>query len=382
MSKENKKRIWLSPPHMGGQEQHFVKEAFETNWIAPLGPNVDAFEQQLRTYTHTEAAAALNSGTGALHLAMVSLGVQPGDVVLCQSMTFAASAFPITYLGAEPVFIDSEPVTWNMDPELLRQALETYTASGKKVAAIIVVHLYGMPAQMNPIMQLASQYGVPVLEDAAEALGSLYLNQPCGSWGTAAILSFNGNKIITTSGGGALVSNHKQLVDHVRFLSTQAKDPFPYYEHSQIGYNYRMSNITAGIGRGQMLVIDERVAKRRKNYEIYKEELSELPGLVFVPEPEGFYSNRWLTTVLIDEALSGGVTPDGIRLHLEEHNIESRPLWKPMHMQPVYQNATAYVNGVSEELFRNGLCLPSGSSLTYEEQLLVCELIKQCWNAK
>lgn len=382
MSKENKKRIWLSPPHMGGQEQHFVKEAFETNWIAPLGPNVDAFEQQLRTYTNTEAAAALNSGTGALHLAMVSLGVQPGDVVLCQSMTFAASAFPITYLGAEPVFIDSEPVTWNMDPELLRQALETYTASGKKVAAIIVVHLYGMPAQMNPIMQLASQYGVPVLEDAAEALGSLYLNQPCGSWGTAAILSFNGNKIITTSGGGALVSNHKQLVDHVRFLSTQAKDPFPYYEHSQIGYNYRMSNVTAGIGRGQMLVIDERVAKRRKNYEIYKEELSELPGLVFVPEPEGFFSNRWLTTVLIDEALSGGVTPDGIRLHLEEHNIESRPLWKPMHMQPVYQNATAYVNGVSEELFRNGLCLPSGSSLTYEEQLLVCELIKQCWNAK
>ncbi len=367
---------------MGGQERNFVNEAFDSNWIAPLGPNVDAFEHQLRSYTKTEAAAALNSGTGALHLAMVSLGVQPGDVVLCQSMTFAASAFPITYLGAEPVFIDSEPVTWNMDPELLRQALETYTASGKKVAAIIVVHLYGMPAQMNPIMQLASQYGVPVLEDAAEALGSLYLNQPCGSWGTAAILSFNGNKIITTSGGGALVSNHNQLVDHVRFLSTQAKDPFPYYEHSQIGYNYRMSNVAAGIGRGQMLVIDERVAKRRKNYEIYKEELSELPGLVFVPEPEGFYSNRWLTTVLIDEALSGGVTPDGIRLYLEEHNIESRPLWKPMHMQPVYQNATAYVNGVSEELFRKGLCLPSGSSLTYEEQLLVCEHIKQCWNAK
>ena len=382
MSKEQKKRIWLSPPHMGGKEQEFVKEAFDSNWIAPLGPNVDAFEQQLREYTHTEAAAALNSGTGALHLAMVSLGVQPGDVVLCQSMTFAASAFPINYLGAEPVFIDSESSTWNMDPVLLQQALADFQDSGRKVAAIIVVHLYGMPAQMDPIMQIAAAYNVPVLEDAAEALGSVYMNRPCGSWGTAAILSFNGNKIITTSGGGALVSNHKQLVDHVRFLSTQAKDPFPYYEHSQIGYNYRMSNITAGIGRGQMLVIDERVAKRRNNYEIYETELAGLPGLEFVPEPEGFYSNRWLTTVLIDETLSGGITPDRVRLLLEEHNIESRPLWKPMHLQPVYENVKAYVNGVSDALFANGLCLPSGSSLTLEEQLLVCKLIKQCWNAE
>ena len=379
MSKQ-KKRIWLSPPHMGGKEQEFVKEAFETNWIAPLGPNVNGFEEQLKQYTGVEAAAALNSGTGALHLALITLGIKQGDIVLCQSLTFAASAFPIIYEKAIPVFIDSEPDTWNMDPVLLREALELYKSKGKKVAAIIVVHLYGMPAKMDEIMQLASEFEVPVIEDAAEALGSTYKGRACGGIGTMGILSFNGNKIITTSGGGALLSNHTQMVEHARFLSTQAKDPFPHYEHSQIGYNYRMSNIIAGIGRGQMLVLDERVEKRRAIHERYIQELSSLPGVTFLPEPTGSFSNRWLTTILIDPVVSGGVTGEMIRLRLDEENIESRPLWKPMHLQPVFKGAASFVNGISESLFAQGLCLPSGSSLTEEEQQHICSLIKLCWN--
>lgn len=365
---------------MGGKEQEFVKEAFETNWIAPLGPNVNGFEEQLKQYTGVEAAAALNSGTGALHLALITLGIQQGDIVLCQSLTFAASAFPIIYEKAIPVFIDSEPDTWNMDPVLLREALESYKSKGKKIAAIVVVHLYGMPAKMDEIMQLASQFEVPVIEDAAEALGSTYKGRACGGIGTMGILSFNGNKIITTSGGGALLSNHVQLVEHARFLSTQAKDPFPHYEHSQIGYNYRMSNITAGIGRGQMLVLDERVEKRRAIHERYIQELSNLPGVTFLPEPTGAFSNRWLTTILIDPAVSRGVTGEMIRLRLDEENIESRPLWKPMHLQPVFKGAASFVNGISELLFAQGLCLPSGSSLTEEEQQHICSLIKLCWN--
>ena len=372
-------RIWLSPPHMGGQELEFVKEAFESNWIAPLGPNVDGFEQQLQEVTHTRAAAALSSGTAALHLALRVLGVQPGDVVLCQSMTFAASAFPVVYEQAEPVFIDSEASTWNMDPALLEQALQQYQQQGRRVAAIIIVHLYGMPAQMDQLLQLAAAYHVPVIEDAAEALGSTYQQQPCGSLGTLGILSFNGNKIITTSGGGALVGNHKELVDKARFLSTQAKDPFPHYEHSQIGFNYRMSNITAGIGRGQLLVLPERVAQRRAVCAFYQQELSGLPGLQFLEEPAGSFSNRWLTTVLIDPQQSGGVTRETIRLKLEADNIEARPLWKPMHLQPVFRGAVSFLNGVSEQLFEQGLCLPSGSSLTTDELHRICSLIKQCW---
>ncbi len=372
-------RIWLSPPHMGGQELEFVKEAFESNWIAPLGPNVDGFEQQLQEVTHTRAAAALSSGTAALHLALRVLGVQPGDVVLCQSMTFAASAFPVVYEQAEPVFIDSEAGTWNMDPALLEQALQQYQQQGRRVAAIIVVHLYGMPAQMDQLLQLAAAYHVPVIEDAAEALGSTYQQQPCGSLGTLGILSFNGNKIITTSGGGALVGNHKELVDKARFLSTQAKDPFPHYEHSQIGFNYRMSNITAGIGRGQLLVLPERVAQRRAVCAFYQQELSGLPGLQFLEEPAGSFSNRWLTTALIDPQQSGGVTRETIRLKLEADNIEARPLWKPMHLQPVFRGAVSFLNGVSEQLFEQGLCLPSGSSLTTDELHRICSLIKQCW---
>jgi len=378
----HKTRIWLSPPHMGGKELDFIKEAFDSNWIAPLGPNVNGFEQELQQATNTRAAAALSSGTAALHLALRVLGVQPGDVVLCQSMTFAASAFPVVYEQAEPVFIDSEPDTWNMDPQLLQQALEQYQKQGRRVAAIIVVHLYGMPAKMDEINALATAFGVPVIEDAAEALGSRYKEQPCGSLGRLGILSFNGNKIITTSGGGALVGNDIELVDQARFLSTQAKDPFPHYEHSQIGFNYRMSNITAGIGRGQLLVLPERVAQRRAVYEFYRKELGSLAGLHFIPEPEGCYSNRWLTTVLIDPQQAGGVTRETVRLKLEAENIESRPLWKPMHLQPVFREAVAFTNGVSEQLFEQGLCLPSGSSLTTDELHRICSLVKQCWNER
>jgi dTDP-4-amino-4,6-dideoxygalactose transaminase len=294
-------------------------------------------------------------------------------------MTFAASAFPIVYEKAEPVFIDSEPDTWNMDPVLLEEALNDQKTQGKRVAAIVVVHLYGMPAKMNEILEIANKYEVPVIEDAAEALGSRYFDRPCGSLGQMAILSFNGNKIITTSGGGALVGNDQSKINEVRFLSTQAKDPFPHYEHSVVGFNYRMSNIVAGIGRGQMLVLPERVLRRRSIHEVYMNELAELPGLSFLTEPEGYYSNRWLTTITIDPARSNGVTREQVRLTLDSENIESRPLWKPMHLQPVFQEARAYVNGVSDDLFEKGLCLPSGTAMTNEELLRVCSLIKSCW---
>ena len=377
---ETQKRIWLSPPHMGGNEQYYVNEAFASNWVAPLGPNVDAFEQLLREATHTNAAAALTSGTAALHLALRVLGIKPGDVVVCQSLTFAASAFPITYEKAEPVFIDSEADTWNMDPVLLKEAMTKLKKEGRKVAAIIVVHLYGMPAKMNEILEIANEFNVPVIEDAAEALGSSYYNRPCGSLGNLAILSFNGNKIITTSGGGALVGNDIAKVDEARFLSTQAKEPFPHYEHTVIGFNYRMSNIVAGIGRGQMEVLSERVAKRRANFEFYLSELSALPGVGFLTEPEGYYSNRWLTTITIDPDKSGGVNREQIRLKLDSNNIESRPLWKPMHMQPVFSNARSFLNGISEELFSKGLCLPSGTAMTKDDLHRVCVLMKSLWN--
>jgi len=374
------KRIWLSAPHMGGKEAEFVKEAFDSNWVAPLGPNVDAFEAMLKEVTHTKAAAALTSGTAALHLALRVIGLNKGDIVLCQSMTFAASAFPIVYEQAEPVFIDSERDTWNMDPALLEDALAYYQKTGKKVGAIIVVHLYGMPAKMREIQKLAEQYQVPLIEDAAEALGSTYYGEPCGSLGQLAILSFNGNKIITTSGGGALVGNDQQAVDRARFLSTQAKDPFPHYEHSTIGFNYRMSNIVAGIGRGQLMVLQERVAQRRANYKYYVEQLSQFPGLSFLQEPERCSSNRWLTTIIIDPKTSGGVNREQVRLKLEAMNIESRPLWKPMHLQPVFKQARSFLSGVSDDLFDKGLCLPSGSSLTKEELASICSQIKSCWS--
>lgn len=357
-------RIWLSSPHLGVKEQEYVNEAFNTNWVAPLGPNVDAFEKQLTDYLSVNGVVSLNSGSGALHLALVALGIKKDDIVLCQSFTFAASAFPITYCGAVPVFVDSESDTWNMDPQLLEQAITEHIELGKTPAAIIVVHLYGMPAKMNEIIAIAKKYRIPVIEDAAEALGSTFKNKPCGSFGEAGILSFNGNKIITTSGGGAFASNDAEMVKKVRHISAQAKEPAPYYLHKEIGFNYRMSNICAGIGRGQMEVLPERINRRREIFEIYKNELGKIEGITFLSEPEGFYSNRWLTTILFNEQYFTTGKNEALRLHLEKHNIESRPLWKPLHQQPVFAENKAYNNGVSDMLFANGLCLPSGSNLT------------------
>ncbi len=373
-------RVWLSSPHIGKNEQIYVQEAFDTNWVAPLGPNVDAFEKQLTQYLGVEGAVSLSSGTSALHLALVSLGIGAGDVVLCQSLTFAASAFPIVYQGAEPVFIDSEMETWNMDPDLLEEAIRSYIHKGKKPAAVIVVHLYGMPANMSRILEITEQYEIPLIEDAAEALGSSYQNKPCGSFGTMGILSFNGNKIITTSGGGAFVSNHSQYVAHVRHISAQAKEPAPYYLHQNIGYNYRMSNICAGIGRGQMEVLDQRVNRRREIYQRYLDKLGKIEGIHFPSEPDGFFSNRWLTTPLFKKTVFPEGTPDRIRIHLESHNIESRPIWKPLHQQPVFETCKTFGHAVSDQLFEEGLCLPSGSNISDDIIDQVCEHVMHSLN--
>jgi dTDP-4-amino-4,6-dideoxygalactose transaminase len=357
-------KIWLSSPHMGSEEFNFVKEAFDTNWIAPLGPNVDGFEHDLEKFTEVKYAAALSSGTAALHLALIMLGVEAGDEVICQSFTFSATANPIVYLGATPIFIDSEADTWNMCPDLLEQAIKERIVKGKKPKAVIPVHLYGMPAKIERIIEIANKYEIPVIEDAAEALGSTINGNAAGSFGQMGILSFNGNKIITTSGGGALISNNEKFINQARFLATQARDAAPHYQHSQIGYNYRMSNVCAGIGRGQMKVIADRVNQRRKVYNIYLQHLQEFSNIEFLPEPKGYFSNRWLTTILINPQNNNGITREAIRLCLEKENIESRPLWKPMHLQPVFQNYPSYINGISEKLFDYGLCLPSGSNLT------------------
>ncbi len=367
------KKIWLSSPHMGGTEQKYVQEAFDTNWVAPLGPNVNAFEEDLKQFlNHDVYVVALSAGTAAIHLALKLAGVKRDDTVLCQSMTFSASANPITYEGAQPVFVDSEPDTWNMSPELLEQAIKDQIAKGKKPKAIIVVHLYGMPAKMDEIRAIAQEYEIPLIEDAAEALGSFYKNQACGTLGDYGILSFNGNKIITTSGGGALVTKTEAGKQKAIFWATQARDAAAHYQHSEIGYNYRMSNIVAGIGRGQMEVLKDRVIARRANFDFYKKELTGLP-VSFVEEPEGFLANRWLTTILLDS----NEQREKIRLALEKENIESRPLWKPMHMQPVFKDAHAYVNGISEDLFHRGLCLPSGSNLEKEDLERIVENIKK-----
>ena len=370
-------RVWLSSHHMGKNELGYVTEAFSTNWIAPLGPNVDAFEKQLVDYLGVLGAVSLSSGTAAIHLALKMLGVGTGDIVLCQSFTFAASAFPISYCGATPVFIDSEKETWNIDPSLLELAIKDAIAMGKKPAAIIVVHLYGMPAKMKAILSIANQYDIPVIEDAAEALGSFYENKACGSFGKIGILSFNGNKIITTSGGGALVCNDDSILRSVRHLSAQAKEPAPYYLHKEIGFNYRMSNVCAGIGRGQMEVLPERIHRRREIFDRYKKEFSSIEGIRFLEEPEGSFSNRWLTTVVFDKEIFGINKHEELRISLEKLNIESRPLWKPLHQQPVFEGCKSYLNGVSDELFANGLCLPSGSNMTNETQHIVIEQIKK-----
>ncbi len=370
-------KIWLSSPHMGGNERQFVTEAFDSNWVAPLGPNVNGLEKDIASYLDDQIhAAALSSGTAALHLALILSGVQAGDEVICQSMTFSASANPIRYQNATPVFIDSETHTWNMDPEFLEEAIKDRVAKGKKPKAIIPVHLYGMPAKMDEILAVAEKYQILIIEDAAEALGSSINGKKCGTFGAMGILSFNGNKIITTSGGGALVSKNEEYIKKATFLATQARDPAPHYQHSHIGYNYRMSNICAGIGRGQMEVLPERIEQRRKNFCFYQKELTGFDGIRFVNEPAGFFSNRWLTTILVDPEKTNGVTREDIRLALEKENIESRPLWKPMHLQPVFAEYPYYGNQVAERLFENGLCLPSGSNLTEGELERVLQVFK------
>lgn len=361
-------KIWLSSPHMGEREQTYVTEAFTTNWIAPLGPHVNAFEKALAQRCQTKAAAALSSGTAALHLGLILLGVGKDDVVLCQSMTFSASANPIVYQGATPVFIDSEADTWNMCPEALDTAIQHYTSKGKKPKAIIPVHLYGMPAKMTEISEIAQGHGIPILEDAAEALGSHTDGLPCGNWGQYGVLSFNGNKIITTSGGGALVGDDEAGIQKARFLATQARDPAPHYQHSHIGYNYRLSNVLAGIGRGQLEVLDERVAQRRRNYEHYKHYFANWNeqgyDIRFQEGLPGMFSNRWLSCILVDPETNHGLTREAARLALADKNIEARPLWKPMHLQPIFAEAPYFGGNTAEHLFDMGLCLPSGSNLT------------------
>lgn len=359
-------KIWLSSPHMGGNEMKYVNEAYNTNWIAPLGPNVNGFEDDIKSYLKINDAAALSSGTGAIHLALTLLGVEAGDEVLASTFTFSATINPITYLGAKPILIDSELDTWNMSPALLEEAIIDRISNKKKPKAIILVHLYGMPAKMDEIIKIAEQYDIPIIEDAAEALGASYKGKALGTFGAFGILSFNGNKIITTSGGGALVSDDSTQIEKARFLSTQARDDAPHYQHSQIGFNYRMSNIVAGIGRGQMEVINQRVNERRSNHSFYKEIFQSIEGVNLHQEPNSdYYSNFWLTAITIDRE---DKDREGLRLALEKHNIEARPLWKPMHSQPIFKSCRSFINGNSDNLFNIGLCLPSGSNLSIDEK--------------
>lgn len=367
-----KTKIYLSSPHMGGSERKFVADAFDTNWVAPLGPNVDGFENDIKKYLGDEKeVSVLSSGTAAIHLALQLLNVSTGDEVLCQSFTFSASANPILYQGATPIFIDSESDTWNMSPELLEIAIKDRIEKNKKPKAIIAVHLYGMPYKANEINAIATKYEIPVIEDSAEAFGSTYFNKACGTLSDMGILSFNGNKIITTSGGGALIVDNEGLKDKTVFYSTQARDNAPHYEHSSVGYNYRMSNVLAGIGRGQMEVLDDRVKARRANYNFYKANLFNYDSIQFLQEPDGYFSNRWITCIKTDSFN----LREQIRLDLLEDDIESRPLWKPMHMQPVFKDCLHFTNGTSEELFEKGLCLPSGSNLSQEDLNRILNII-------
>ncbi len=376
----SKDKIWLSSPHMGSEEFKNVQEAFATNWISPAGPFISLFEEKLAAYCGTKAAAVVQSGTAAIHLALRILNIQQDDVVLCQSFTFVGSSNPILYQKASPVFIDSEKETWNICPLALEEAILACREKGQQPKAIIVVHLYGMPAKMPEIMALSHKYNIPVIEDAAEALGSTINGKACGSFGDFGILSFNGNKIITTSGGGALLSNNDKAVAQARFLATQAKDNAPHYQHSEMGYNYRMSNISAAIGVGQLTVLAERVAARRANYRFYQTLLGEVKGVHFLPEPQGYFSNRWLSCLLIDPRLTGGITREDVRLAMEKENIECRPLWKPMHLQPLFQDAPYFGNHYSEELFDLGLCLPSGSNLTDDQQQRIANQLKNVFS--
>ena len=374
----NKPKIWLSSPHLGGTEQKYVQEAFDTNWIAPLGPNVNGFEQDLEKYIGNQShVGALSSGTAAIHLGLILLGVQAGDAVICQSMTFSASANPILYLGANPIFVDSEFETWNLCPKALEAAIIESIAQGRKPKAIIAVHLYGVPYQVEAIKAISDKYTIPVLEDSAEALGSSYKGQQCGTFGEIGILSFNGNKIITTSGGGAIITKTKALKEKALFLATQSRDEAPHYQHSEIGYNYRLSNICAGIGRGQMEVLDEHVALRREMHDFYVALFKEIPGVtVFTTPNENYFSNYWLSAILIEPELTNGIDRERLRLAFEADNIESRPLWKPMHLQPIFEKYPYYGDKVAETLFEKGLCLPSGSNLNDEDRERIRAVIK------
>ena len=379
---ERNKRIYLSAPHMSGNEQKYINEAFRTNWIAPLGPNVDAFEKEIASFTGASEAVTVSSGTAAIHLALSLLGVERGDRVFCSSLTFVASANPILYQGAEPVFIDSEPETWNMSPVALERAFADAEYEGKLPKAVIIVNLYGQSAKMDELLSICDRYQVPVIEDAAESLGATYKGKASGTFGKFGVYSFNGNKIITTSGGGMLISDDEQALQKARFLATQSRDQAPHYQHSKIGYNYRMSNILAGIGRGQLEVLALRVEARRRIFKTYKEQLAHLPGIHFMPELENTRSNRWLTALTVDEK-EAGVSISALLKTMAEQNIEARPVWKPLHLQPLFEETTYFshskTESVSDDLFQNGICLPSGSSMTVEDQERVIQCMESVW---
>lgn len=374
-------KIWLSSPHMGGTEQKYVQSAFDTNWVAPLGPNVSGFEEALESFLNNDVhVAALSSGTAALHLGLLLLGIEAGDEVICQSFTFSASANPILYLGATPVFIDSEIETWNMCPIVLEEAIKDRISKGKKPKAIIAVHLYGMPFKVDEINAVANKYGIPILEDSAEALGSTYKGQKCGTFGDIGVLSFNGNKIITTSGGGALVTNDLKVKEKTIFLATQARDKAPHYQHSEIGYNYRLSNICAGIGIGQMEILEEHVHLRRAMHTFYLDFFKDIESVTVFHEPNSdYFSNHWLSCILLDSGKLGKTRED-LQKELEKLNIESRPLWKPMHLQPIFAKFPFYGAKIAEGLFENGLCLPSGSNLTENDKNRISIALKRFFN--
>jgi pyridoxal phosphate-dependent aminotransferase EpsN len=372
------KRIFLSAPHMSGQEQRFIQEAFSSNYIAPVGPQLDAFEQEFAEMVGVRYAAAVSAGTAALHLLLRYVGVGDGDEVICSTFTFVASVNPIRYQGGTPVFIDSDHGSWNMDPELLAGELDKRAAEGRLPKAVVLVHLYGQPADIDPIKKVCDSYQVALIEDAAEALGAEYKGKAPGTFGLAGFYSFNGNKIITTSGGGMIVSDDKALIDKVKFWATQARDNAAHYEHSEIGYNYRMSNVLAAIGRGQLRVLSERVERKREIFDQYQESLGDLPGVAFMPEPDFARSTRWLTCLTIDPD-QGGIDRDVVIQELEKNNIESRPTWKPMHMQPLYKEFEIIGGQVSEQIFKNGLCLPSGTSISEEDLQRVVSIVRACW---
>lgn len=375
------KRIYLSPPHLSSYERELVQDALDSNWIAPLGPHVDAFEREFIEYHGEGYAAAVSTGTAAMHLVLRRLGVGPGDKVFCSSLTFIGSVSPVIFLGAQPVFVDSEPSSWNMDPELLAEELENCAFKKNMPKAVIVVHLYGQCADMDPILEVCNQFEIPVIEDAAEAISAEYKGRKAGTMGEAGIFSFNGNKLITTSSGGMVLSKNEEIIDSVKYLATQAREPVPHYQHSEIGYNYRMSNILAAIGRGQLSVVEERIEQARHIFGYYFERLGKLPGIGFMPEPDWSRGNRWLTCITVNP-VEFGCTREDVRIYLDEHNVESRPLWKPMHLQPVFRGCRMVGGGVSEELFENGLCLPSGTSMNERDLDFVCGLIEEVHQGK